>query len=376
VPPIRPRTQPEGDPAAQADATPQFVILIVEDDPDVGEAIAHAVRTDSRRIYHAQSMHGARECLQGERVDLVLLDAMLPDGDGVSLAAQVASIQPTTRCIVVTGHATLDRAVEAMRAGAVDLVSKPFDIDDLNQRVGQALQRQRRDTQRDRRIDRLRKLCKQLNQARHDISQQVDILCNDLVTAYQELAHQVQNIELTGELRSELADELDLEQTLRRTLEFVLHKVGPTNAVIFLPNSTGGFSVGGYVNYTHEKEHSQVMLQHLADVVAPALAEEAELVHLTEPDALDDWLGEACGWLTGSHVLAGPCLDEDGQPLAGLCLFRDDTEPFDEEAVALMSAICPMLAAHLIKVIRIHHRHKDLFDDEPANGEDDDLFGI
>ncbi len=363
-------------PPAQANAAPRFTILIVEDDQEVGQAIAHAVQTETRRIVYADNLDAARGILNDQHVDLVLIDAMLPDGDGVSFAAEVNEIQPAAKSIVVTGHATVDRAVAAMRAGAVDFLSKPFDIEELNRRVGDALQRQRRDFQRDRRIGRLRKLCKQLNQARHDISQQVDILCNDLVTAYQELAHQVQNIELTGELRGVLADELDLEQTLRCTLEFVLQKVGPTNAVIFLPNSVGGYSVGGYVNYSNTKESSQVMLQHLADGLAPALAEEPELLHFTEDNALSHWLGESCGWLAGSHVLAGPCLDEDGQPLASMCLFRDDAEPFDDDAIALMAAVCPLLASHLVKVIRIHHRHKDLFDDEPASGDDDDFFSV
>ncbi len=374
MPSTRKRIDASHTPMTDAQGAGLFAILIVEDDREVAESIAHAVRTEARRIVHAASLSAARTMLHGERIDLVLIDAMLPDGDGVGFAAEVSRTHPMTKTIIVTGHATTDRAVAALRAGAVDFLSKPFDIQDLNSRVGEALRRQRRDTQRDRRIDRLRKLCKQLNQARHDISQQVDILCNDLVTAYQELACQVQHIEMTGELRSALAEELDIEQTLRRTLEFILQKVGPTNAVIFLPNSTGGYSVGGFVNYSNTRESTQVMLEHLADRMAPMLGEESELLHFTERTALEHWLGEPCGWFAGSHVLAGPCVDDQGQPLAGICLFRDEAEPFDDEAIALMTAVCPLMAGHLVKVIRVHHRHKDLFEDEAPG--DDDLFNV
>jgi DNA-binding response OmpR family regulator len=347
--------------------TDPFHILIVEDDADVREAIGDAITASTRTIHHADSVAAARDLLDRQPIDLVLIDVGLPDGDGIAFAGDLQQTHPLTHAIVVTGHASVDRAVEAMRVGVVDFLSKPLNINQLNQSVGDALNRQRDHARREQRLGRLRRLCKQLNQARHEITQQVDILCNDLVTAYQELANQVQSIELTGDLRSVLTQELDLEQVLRRTLEFILQRIGPTNAVVFLPGKGGGYTVGGYVNYSFDKGSARVLLQQLAEVAGPAIAEDAEPVHLADPEALGAWLDADLPLLDGQDVLAAPCLDEDEDVLALLMLFRDAGEPFDHTHVDILAAICPVLARHLVKVIHIHHRAKDLFEEEDAD---------
>jgi DNA-binding response OmpR family regulator len=349
--------------------TEPFDLLIVDDESAVREAIHDAINAAGRRIHHADSIDAAHRVIAQTAIDLVLIDLKLPDGDGLRFAEQLSQSHPLTRTMIVTGQTTADRAIAAIRAGCVDFISKPFDLIDLNERVGEALSRHRDQTKRERRLDRLRRLCRQLNAARHEITQQVDILCSDLVTAYQDLANQVQNIELTGELRTALDEELDLEQVLRRTLEFIIKRVGPTNAVIFLPGQCGAYTVGGYVNYSHDKAALSFILDQAAADFAPAIADDGDVVHLTSDQQIAEYVGdEMPGWMDNCNVLACPCVDENGEVLASLMLYRDRSEPFEEEAIEMMIATCPMVAGHLVKVIRVHHRHRDLFAD------DNDLF--
>src|SRR5690606_37867773 len=135
---------------------------------------------------------------------------------------------------------------------------------ELNQRVDAAIDRHRRDAQREQRTKRLRRLCRKLNEAREEVTQQVDVLCNDLVTAYQELANQMQQVVQTSEYAGLIRDELDLEGLLRKTLEFLVHKAGACNAAIFLPATADEYSLGGYVNYDCTSDSADILLQHLA----------------------------------------------------------------------------------------------------------------
>jgi DNA-binding response OmpR family regulator len=370
------------------DITPrpeQRNVLIVEDDQHVRMSIGLAIESANRRIHHAGDLAEARKILKHNDIDLVLIDVALPDGDGYELARELRDADTTTRCIVITGHATLERAVDAMRSGAVDFISKPLNIDELNERVAEAIRQQRADHRKQHQFDRLRKLCKKLNKARHEITDQVDILCNDLVTAYQELAEQVnepsaemlppledhaplaelQQDELpNAELRTALGNELDLEQVLRRTMEHLLDQAGPANVMVFLPSSSGGFTVGGYVNYTYERDELPVVMQQLADEAAAKLMNETGVIELRSDEQIADFIDFGHAWLTDMNVIAVPCIDEAGEPLAGIMLFRSRDEPMGKSTVALLEQTAPVLAEQLVRVIRVHHRTQDLFEDE------------
>ncbi len=366
---------------ADADSPETFNLLVIDDEADIREVIGRALASEQVQVHTAGTLDDARGQLAERTLDMVLLDVGMPDGDGLAFAAELSADHPHVQTIVITGRATTEHAVAAMRAGAVDFLAKPLDLDELTERVTIALHAPRHDPQRDQQLRRLKRLCRKLNRSRHDITQQVDILCNDLVTAYQELASQMHHVETTTTFKAMLEDELDLEQLLRRMMEFVLDKIGPTNAVIFLPAHEGGFTVGGYVNYSCQRESAPVLLQHLADAVAPRIAEEPDVMWLTDHAMIEAWLGDDAAWLTDAQVIAGGCREGD-DVLAAVMLFRDGEESFEDAHYELIEAICPVFAAHLVKVINIHHRRHDLFgpdgDGDPSgdydwlNGDDDE----
>lgn len=96
----------------------------------------------------------------------------------------------------------------------------------------------------------------------------------------------MQHVMHTSEFSAQARDELDLERLVRKTLEFVLVKAGPTNATLFLPASMEEFTVGGYINYDTSSGSAELLLDHLADVVAPALAQHQQPVHVSANDEL------------------------------------------------------------------------------------------
>lgn len=363
------KSNPPSDAAAAPPPKPPktFRVLVVDDEPAIRQMLDDALSGPSLRIRQAGSLGEARGVLDAEPIDLALIDVKLPDGSGVELADELRRGGRGVQSIVMTGRPSLDRAVQAIRAGACDFLAKPLDLSDLNHCVGRALERRADVKRTDSRLRKLRKLCKKLNQARHEVTQQVDILCNDLVTAYQELAGQMKHVQVTTHFKASIEQELDLEQLLRRVLEFVLQQMGPTNAVIFMPSPHGGHTTGGYINYSFDKQTADVLLGHLADVAAPRIAEAKDLLHLTEDADINLWLSDDSAWLAGSHVLALPCA-HDGETLACLLLFRDSAEPYDAESIAVLSAVVTIFAAHLVKVINIHHRHEDEGEDDRDDG--------
>ncbi len=102
--------------------------LIVDDDPDVVEWLQEVARMEGFTIARAHSLREARIELGRQRPDVLLTDLRLPDGEGIELLRELDK-PDATEVIVVTGHATVDSAVAALRAGASDYLVKPADLE-------------------------------------------------------------------------------------------------------------------------------------------------------------------------------------------------------------------------------------------------------
>ena len=153
-----------------------------------------------------------------------------------------------------------------------------------------------------------------------------------------------------------IRQELDIEALLRTTLEFVLSRCGPTNAAVFLPTTSGDYSLGAYVNYDCPKETVDVLLDHLANTIAPKLADKSNLLHCKDRDALVRSLGQDAGWIGESCVVGFSCR-QDGEALAVFLLFRDRLTGYSGQLVEQLRLIGDLFAQQLARVIRIHHRH-------------------
>ena len=102
--------------------------LIIDDDADVVEWLQEVARMEGFTVARAQSLRDARIELGRQRPDVLLTDLQLPDGEGIELLRELEQPE-ATEVIVVTGHATVDSAVAALRAGASDYLVKPADLE-------------------------------------------------------------------------------------------------------------------------------------------------------------------------------------------------------------------------------------------------------
>ena len=113
------------------DRVPSLQLLVVDDDPSVRNACAEIGAGMGFLTHVADSVPSARAHLQRYPVDLMLLDLKLPGGGGLMLLEEVKSKHPETAVIVMTAYATVISAVEAMRTGANDYLTKPFALEEL-----------------------------------------------------------------------------------------------------------------------------------------------------------------------------------------------------------------------------------------------------
>jgi FixJ family two-component response regulator len=119
------------------------VVLVVDDDPAVRESIAALLR--SVELEHVL-FASAREFLDHPRPRTsacVILDVQLPDLSGLDLQAELAKGDPPLPIVFITGHGTIPMSVRAMKGGAIEFLTKPFEPDALIAAVQQALQRDR-----------------------------------------------------------------------------------------------------------------------------------------------------------------------------------------------------------------------------------------
>lgn len=335
-------------------------VLIVSSDTFWRARLGSAIRDRAIGLEVVSSARAAREwmrCVSESKCDatsLLVIDMDLPDAKGDDLAHE--SKQQGFAAMLACQTPSLDDAVVAMRVGASDLLTRTTPMRDLTRRIESALDRAVMARRQEQRIVRLKRICRRLRNAREQVARQVDSLCTDLVHAYQELAEQMNQVSTASEFGSLIRQELDLEALLRSTLEFILSKTGPTNAAVFLPATSGDFSLGAYVNYDCPKETIDILLDHMANSVAPRLEAMETIEHLTEQSQVDKYMAGDAAWIGESHMIAFACRHE-GECLAIFLLFRDHKMPYADGVVTQLKAVRDLFAQQLAKVIKIHHRH-------------------
>ncbi len=107
-------------------------LLLVDDDRDLGEALAEFLRSRGLEVKFCRSVAEARhEIEHGSPYQILLTDLRLPDGDGLEILRYAKLRNPEILCALMTGYASLESALEAIRLGAYDYVTKPFNLNEI-----------------------------------------------------------------------------------------------------------------------------------------------------------------------------------------------------------------------------------------------------
>ena len=109
--------------------------LLVEDTVDLARSVRDLLVLDGHGVDWAATLAEAEDCLAIARYDLILLDIMLPDGDGLDLVRRLRSSQRYIPCLILTARDALHDRVHGLEAGADDYIAKPFKNQELIARI-------------------------------------------------------------------------------------------------------------------------------------------------------------------------------------------------------------------------------------------------
>ena len=118
-------------------------ILVIDDEPDLRTLYELTLLREGYRVEAAGDLQQAREQLSAQRFDAVITDMRLPDGLGLELLRDLSAEQRSERCVVITAHGSAENAVEALKAGAFDYLTKPVDLKQFRSVVASAIQETR-----------------------------------------------------------------------------------------------------------------------------------------------------------------------------------------------------------------------------------------
>ena len=123
-------------------------VLLVEDHETTRITLAGVIEREGSKVTAVASAGAAREKLREEEFDLVITDLRLPDGDGMELLEETKRLSGGSPVILITGHGSEETAVQAMKKGAFNYLSKPIDLNRLRAEMEGALRWRKRSLKR------------------------------------------------------------------------------------------------------------------------------------------------------------------------------------------------------------------------------------
>jgi DNA-binding NtrC family response regulator len=128
-------------------------IVIVDDEEDFVEMLAKRLENEGHNVRTALSGERGLELLDETECDVVILDIRMPGMDGITALKAIKRDHPAVEVIMLTGHGTIDTAVEGLKSGAFDYVQKPANFDDMLAKLNAARDRKAEQEERLRRAE-------------------------------------------------------------------------------------------------------------------------------------------------------------------------------------------------------------------------------
>ena len=342
-------------------------LLIVGQDDSSRHVIVDQVESTGHVCLVTDSLEEARDILEAhDAVDALMIDANHGGREAIRLIREAQNRVPWIRAMVWSDHLDPMQTLEAIREGASDYLVIPTDIDRINTRLDQLLDRVRSARNNENQMNNLMDTCRELTESRDEMSDQVDVLCNDLASAYRSMRDQMSDAVIVSEFKTLISQELDVEDMLRTSLEYMLRRVGPTNAVVYLPETPGRFGIGAYVNYDMNDGDPMPVYKALGEAMCSRMHTETELVRYEDGEAWSRSKSPDTESLTNMDLIAFSCRHND-ETLAIISFFRDKENPFDDETAGLLDSLRSVLGEHLGRIVRIHRRGKAEWPREDTN---------
>jgi signal transduction histidine kinase len=177
-------------------------LLVVDDEESVAVTMGAILEMDGYEVCISTSGADAMKRLHENEFDLVLTDLRLDDTDGLTIITEVCRVQPETVSIVLTGYASLESAIKALREGAYDYLIKPCDVDELRAVVARGIERRQLGMQLKSRLGELETANQTIRELNLDLQRRVDDATQELQQLYRSAQAHVEQLEELDRLKS------------------------------------------------------------------------------------------------------------------------------------------------------------------------------
>jgi signal transduction histidine kinase len=177
-------------------------LLVVDDEESVAVTMGAILEMDGYEVATVTSGAAALDQLKRTTFDLVLTDLRLDDADGLTIVSEVGRLQPDTIAIILTGYASIESAIKALREGAYDYLIKPCDVEELRATVARGVERRHLGLQLRARVADLEQANHTIQSLNEDLQRRVDEATAELQQMYRDAQQHVEQLEQLDRLKS------------------------------------------------------------------------------------------------------------------------------------------------------------------------------
>jgi response regulator RpfG family c-di-GMP phosphodiesterase len=240
-------------------------VYVVDDEVEIGSLLTRILSRDGLRVLPFRTAQAALTAMERDRPDLVVTDLMMPGLNGLELATRVKALVPDAAIVVMTGFASLENVVDALRSGVDDFVTKPFGAGEIRAVVQRVLTRR---SDRDGAAEEARVAAQAPAAVAADAAPDPNVL----------LARRLRDMSLLESVHAMLGDDVDSRDLAGRCAAMLRDALGVTRAAIVVPGARDGVfrlnsATGTVGNGEREREHDASVLQLIRASATPANVE-------------------------------------------------------------------------------------------------------
>jgi response regulator RpfG family c-di-GMP phosphodiesterase len=209
-------------------------ILVVDDEPKICEFLEMLFQREGYLTDKAFTGNAAVEKLRSSKYDLMITDLKMPGMDGFELAKRAKEIDRDLPLVVITGYATIRTAIQALRQGVDDYVTKPFRIDEMRKVIARVLAKARLEIENRRLVGELEAANAELRHHREALKDKVRLTGEDLERANADLRQRVHELAMLNGIALCAVSEPDVDKMLDTCARLVVEKLAVMRSSILL----------------------------------------------------------------------------------------------------------------------------------------------
>ncbi len=320
-------------------------ILVVDDEPKICLLIKELLKREGYQADTSLSGIEALQMMKKYNYQMLLTDLKMPGIDGLELIRKAKKECPEIRTIMITGYATVETAVQSLRHGVDDYITKPFNIFELNKTIKRTLHTHQVVMENKKLLTNLKETNLELNFYKQDLTQKFQTTGNHLANANKELVQKISELDTINEISKAITSVIDIDELLNLCLKKINEKLKVKNSSIMLVDEKKDKLV---IKACQGDRYNQVLgkTQAIGEGIAGRVAKERKPILVKEIDNSGFIKNERPDYITSSFVSA-PLIS--GKKILGVINITDkiSKESFSEADVNLLSTMASQVSIAL-----------------------------